>query len=192
MRTGNALRADDRRSWYRKLDLIHGGRTFLRRRGLDLRIGGILIHRIDAPDPGLDLHDHPWTFWTLIVRGGYTEEVAEAHPERDTYGYCPNCGCATCSHRLTGCRWCPCNTVSLKHEPQIRVWRRWSLHRMPLEVAHRITACEPRTVTLVVRGPKVRRWGFYLPTGWIDWEDYDYAARRPVSVDSNKPEERMP
>jgi len=60
---------------------------------------------------------------------------------------------------------------------------------MPLNIAHRITAAEPGTTTLVLRLRKVRRWGFYLPHGWVDWQAYDYDARRPVSVDSNKPEE---
>jgi len=37
---------------------------------------GIFLHRMDAPDPGIDLHDHPWWFGSLILWGGYTEERA--------------------------------------------------------------------------------------------------------------------
>lgn len=155
------------RSWWglwRRLDLIGpDGEPFLRRRGLDgqrLRLGGVLLHRIDAPDPGLDLHDHPWAFLSVVLRGGYIEEWAET--------------------RHACQRWAT---------PQVRRWRRWSIHRMPLTVAHRITAVEPGTVTLVVRGRHRRRWGFYLPGGWIDWEEYPYDERRPVAVDSNRPEE---
>lgn len=76
-----------------------------------------------------------------------------------------------------------------------RKWRRWSVHRMPLDVAHRIVRVEPGTVTLVLRGRKVRRWGFFLPPdqgGWVDWEDYDYATRRPVAARSNRPGESHP
>lgn len=62
---------------------------------------------------------------------------------------------------------------------------------MPLTVAHTIVDVDPGTVTLVIRGPKVRRWGFYPPGGWVDWERYDYAARRPCAVDSNVPGETM-
>lgn len=65
------------RGWWRKLDLIHGNTTFLRRRGLDLRFVGILVHRLDAADPGMDLHDHPWAFISIVLRGGYTEEWAQ-------------------------------------------------------------------------------------------------------------------
>ena len=62
----------------RRLDLRGpDGSTFLRRRGIEHeRLGGLLLHFLDGPDPGLDLHDHPWPFATLILRGGYTEEVA--------------------------------------------------------------------------------------------------------------------
>lgn len=37
---------------------------------------GMFLHRMDAADPGLDLHDHPWWFGSLILWGGYTEERA--------------------------------------------------------------------------------------------------------------------
>lgn len=47
---------------------------------------------------------------------------------------------------------------------------------------HRITDVRPGTVTILLRGRKTRRWGFYQPgAGWVDYEAYDYAARRPVS-----------
>ena len=145
---------------WRHLDLIHAGRTFLRRRGVEhSRLGGILLHRIDGPDPGLDLHDHPWPFLSIVLRGGYTEEALYEPGD---------------SHRGTR-----------------RTWRRWSAHRMPLNVAHSIVDVQPGTVTLVLRGRKVRRWGFYLPTGWVDWAEYDYDARRPNTVISSDVDERM-
>lgn len=33
---------------------------------------GIYVHWIRTPDP-FDPHDHPWVFWSWIVRGGYLE-----------------------------------------------------------------------------------------------------------------------
>jgi len=38
---------------------------------------GIMIHRHNDPDPGRALHDHPWWFISLILRGGYEEEHAD-------------------------------------------------------------------------------------------------------------------
>ena len=52
------------------------GRIYLDRWGFDFSRGGIFIHRMAAPDPGADVHDHPYNFFTMILRGGYTQKVA--------------------------------------------------------------------------------------------------------------------
>lgn len=87
---------DVRHGPWRHLTLIHRSRPFLVRRGLDLgwkrradeqareekgkrvSLAGIYLHEIVGPDPGLDMHDHPWAFVALILRGGYSEQHAEA------------------------------------------------------------------------------------------------------------------
>lgn len=119
------------------------------------------------PDDELDLHTHPWSFITIILRGGYVEEAAHtsnlALAAERGYGV----------HRT------------------IRAWRRWTVHRMPLTVAHRIIHADTGTLTLVLRWRKVRTWGFWMPDGWVSWEDYDYATRRPCTVASSHPEENM-
>ncbi len=33
------------------------------------------VHWIYLPDSDRDMHDHPWNFWSFVVRGGYTEVV---------------------------------------------------------------------------------------------------------------------
>lgn len=38
---------------------------------------GIYLHRIDRPDLDRDCHDHPWSFVTIVLRGGYKEERRE-------------------------------------------------------------------------------------------------------------------
>lgn len=35
--------------------------------------GGLYLHRMEGPDPRATLHDHPWSFLSLILRGGYVE-----------------------------------------------------------------------------------------------------------------------
>lgn len=169
-RNDEAQRPDGRRFFglWRHLDLIHDGATFLRRRGFDLRrFGGVVVHHIDGPDPGMDLHDHPWSFVTIILRGGYIEEAAHTMVLK----------------------------LAAEHgygvDVTVRRWRRWSIHRMPLTVAHRIIHADQDTLTLMLRWRKVRTWGFYTPAGWVSWEDYDYATRRPCTVDSSHPEENM-
>ena len=35
----------------------------------------LMLHWILAPDPVRHLHDHPVSFWSLVVRGGYVERT---------------------------------------------------------------------------------------------------------------------
>lgn len=50
----------------------------------------LYLHRFDHPDSRPTLHDHPWTFLSIVLRGGYIErrlnpntlEVDEAHHVR--------------------------------------------------------------------------------------------------------------
>ena len=53
------------------------GRIYLDRYGIEWKpLGGIFLHKMSAPDPGFDLHDHPWPFVSIILKGGYTEKKA--------------------------------------------------------------------------------------------------------------------
>ncbi|MFI8479676.1 hypothetical protein ACIGCM_03805 [Pseudomonas sp. NPDC078700] len=40
----------------------------------------IRIHHIINPDPGRDLHSHPWPFRTFILKGGYVEYREDGAP----------------------------------------------------------------------------------------------------------------
>jgi hypothetical protein len=52
--------------------------VYLDRWGIETRFGGVYLHKFTAPDPGLDMHDHPFVFWSFILKGGYTERVCES------------------------------------------------------------------------------------------------------------------
>ena len=39
----------------------------------------VMLHRFNGADPGRDLHDHPWDFVTIMLRGHYWESVPAAH-----------------------------------------------------------------------------------------------------------------
>lgn len=153
-------------------------RVFLHRDGVDHPRAGIYLHRIHGPDPGLDLHDHPWPFVSIILRGGYDEEVEPAR---------------TASSRADRAEateaWAPTlyRTGSAPRGDRRR-WRAGSVHRMPLDLAHRIVSVRPGTVTLVLRGRRRRVWGFYQPDGWVAEDVYDYRARRPLV--SSDPEDQ--
>jgi hypothetical protein len=156
-----------RRGVLRRLTLSHGGRTFLDRWGIVTRWGGFYLHHIAGPDPGMDVHDHPWAFVSLVLRGGYDEEYIGTH-EAVAAAWCAERWPETCTPGVARCH-------------------RWlSVHRVPLNVAHRIIAVQPGTWTLVLRGPDRRVWGFYPPSGRIEWDRYEYATRRPLVVENTR------
>ncbi len=41
---------------------------------------GCALHRFVRPEPHADPHDHPWSFETTILAGGYVEEVFTFQP----------------------------------------------------------------------------------------------------------------
>jgi hypothetical protein len=87
-RPNDAWETSRKKGIYRRLTLRRSdGRVYLNRWGLGHdRVGGILLHRMDAPDPGIDLHDHPWFFVSLILWGGYTEARANVRlPEEQEW-----------------------------------------------------------------------------------------------------------
>lgn len=43
----------------------------------------IFFHRIFRPDKQREVHDHPWTFFSLILRGRYEEDVPTDFPDEN-------------------------------------------------------------------------------------------------------------
>jgi hypothetical protein len=134
------------------------GKVYLDRWGFETPIGGLYLHHMTAPDPGVDLHDHPWVFWSLILKGGYEEERCESR-SAPTY--------ARYAEKFNTCR-----------RGVVHVHHRWSIHRVQMTECHRITCLiGAECWTLVVRGPRRRSWGFYLPGGYMDEHEYDRTVR---------------
>lgn len=130
----------------RRLRLRRGdGQVYLDRWGWRCPLFGVYLHRMTAPDPGIDLHDHPWSFVSVVLRGGYIEEVANVR-EAATLATYAEAWPATCRRGVE------------------RAWRAGTVHRIRLDEAHRIIKLlRPTTWTLVLTGPNVRGWGFYEP-----------------------------
>ncbi len=62
--------------WHHQFDLVRAsdGERYLSRWWLvKIPWGGIALHRMGAPDPRATLHDHPFAFVSLVLRGGYVE-----------------------------------------------------------------------------------------------------------------------
>ena len=102
----------------------------------------IFLHKFLKSDPD-DVHDHPWPYATLILKGGYWEWI----PHFDTVG------------RKTG------EYQVWRGPGHFRVSKANSFHRIELDPD--ITAW-----TLFMPGPKQRDWGFLVKNQWIQWEQY--------------------
>ena len=72
-------------------DYDHPERSYLTRwRLVQTPWFGFYLHKMDGPDPRETLHDHPWAFLSVVLRGGYVERrlnpldmsVAEHHRVR--------------------------------------------------------------------------------------------------------------
>lgn len=75
---GQALEEPGEKSWdILKPKIIGDGKTaYLERVTIILTPWfSILFHRINRPDNQRELHDHPWSFFSIVLRGWYGENV---------------------------------------------------------------------------------------------------------------------
>lgn len=60
----------------RQFDLVRtsDGTTYLTRWWIIATpMGGLVLHRMQAPDARITIHDHPFSFASFVLRGGYIE-----------------------------------------------------------------------------------------------------------------------
>ena len=102
----------------------------------------VFLHKFLKSDPD-DVHDHPWPYTTIILRGGYWEWI----PIFDSVG------------RKTG------EIQHWRGPGHFRICSATSYHRIELDP--NITAW-----TLFMPGPKQREWGFLVKNNWVQWQEY--------------------
>jgi len=102
----------------------------------------VFLHKFLKGDPD-DVHDHPWPYATLILKGGYYEWL----PQFDSKG---NKIAEMCVWRGPGSfRICSANSYHrIELDPNVTAW------------------------TLFMPGPKKRDWGFLVNNKWIQHEQY--------------------
>ena len=109
---------------------------------------GVYLHRIHREDWDRALHSHPWSFSSVVLRGGYREQLRERG----------------CTPLIPGAGYAPVATH----------WRRPLRPRIfPRDAVHRIDEVLPNTWTLVLVGRRRDDWGFYVPgRGLVPWATY--------------------
>ena len=102
----------------------------------------VFIHKFHKSDPD-DVHDHPWPYATLILKGGYYEWTPVFDGEGKKIA-------ETCSWRGPGhFRFCSANSYHrIELDPNITAW------------------------TMFMPGPQKREWGFLVKNKWIHNDNY--------------------
>lgn len=129
-------------------DIYIGERLYMRRwRFLNVKYFGIRLHNICLPDLDREMHDHPFSFVSIILSGGYTEHVPISQLLK--------------------------RRSIQRGDVKTIEYRRWSINVRRAEDIHRLDPVLPNTWTLVFRGRIRRPWGFLTPDrGWIHWKKF--------------------
>lgn len=122
--------------------------TLLWTKWLKIRIHHILLSDTEC------LHDHPWNFISIILKGGYTEEM----PYKATF-HAPNGIMEPVKYK----KWYgPGSIVVRKAEDQHRLILNWDIEK-----------CEPTACwTLVFMFKRRREWGFWKRGKFVPHADY--------------------
>jgi hypothetical protein len=102
----------------------------------------VFLHKFLKSDPD-DVHDHPWPYATLILKGGYWEWIPQFNSAGEKIG----------------------EVAAWRGPGHFRISPANSYHRIELDPA--VTAW-----TLFMPGVKQRDWGFLVRNQWIQWEEY--------------------
>jgi len=114
----------------------------------------VYLHRIHAPDPGREGHNHPWRAICIVLRGWYIHArqawYESADPDPDFSFWKP---------------------PFAEHVRWINVLRR--------DEYHRITRVSPNLWTLCITGPRFhdRDWTFLVDGKPMSWREYIEKAR---------------
>jgi hypothetical protein len=102
----------------------------------------IFVHKFFKSDPD-DVHDHPWPYATLILKGGYYEWIPQFDKQGNKF-----------------------SEIAVWRGPgSFRVCGANSYHRIELDPS---VECW----TLFMPGPQKREWGFLVNNKWVHNEEY--------------------
>jgi hypothetical protein len=102
----------------------------------------VFLHKFLKSDPD-DVHDHPWPYATLILKGGYYEWIPQFNNQGEKIG-------EIAKWRAPGhFRFCSATSYHrIELDPNVTCW------------------------TLFMPGPQKREWGFLVKNKWIPNGDY--------------------
>ena len=102
----------------------------------------VFLHHFLRSDPD-DVHDHPWSYFTLILKGGYWEWIPQFNNQGRKIG----------------------EIAAWRGPGHFRFSKANSFHRIELDP-------QVDCWTLFCPGPQTRDWGFIFKGQWVQWEQY--------------------
>lgn len=113
----------------------------------------VYLHLFLRSDDDRALHDHPWLFnCSLLLSGQYIEHTPTGVFLRRAGDW--------------KFRW-----WKAPHRVELLEWAPGGIHFAMLADGHRRMRLKP-CATIFITGPRVRRWGFYCPQGWVHWKEF--------------------
>ncbi len=120
------------------------------------RFFNIYLNEMHRSDDERAMHDHPWPWASLILRGSYVEYIEPNWPE---------------VKGRSGLEF-----IRIWEAGSFRVRRATMPHRLGLRRAQGQPDQWEWPLTLFLTGPKIREWGFWCPQGWRHWRDFTDAT----------------
>ncbi len=121
--------------------------------GKDSKYFSIKVHKIVKSDEEC-LHDHPWPFMSIILKGGYKETTKwtpEVYNWRGDY-FCHKNGCYTVH----------------------KYFKAGDVLKRPAHWFHQLELIDNKPCwTLVLTFKKIKSWGFLTKNGFINWRNYN-------------------
>lgn len=120
----------------------------------------LYIHRFMKSDLEV-LHDHPWNFFTYIVDGQYTERTVQS----DVYN----------KFHVWPVKFKESTNFRTKGSLAFR--KATDIHRVEIARNYKEEEIENAPLTMCFIGPRVREWGFWVPTNegkhrWVLWTEF--------------------
>lgn len=154
-------------TWEPHLTLYQDGEKYLERRYVLPRNSkfNIYLHKFLKSDEDEALHDHPWNWCSIILKGSYIEwtnptggpgfidDVAKLRKQGSVAFRMPEV-----AHRV-------------ELSPDYSKW----------DFDHDWFKLKP-VWTLFLTGPKKRVWGFHCPKGWVEWTKFTTGPMGSVRV----------
>lgn len=132
----------------------------------------IYLHKFHRSD-SIELHDHPWSFISIVLWRGYTEETFCKPPRKFTLKKRLYFGKLEIDKAAYGPLYYQ-NVPELKHFPtkKKRIYPGQIIYR-PATHAHRVELINGKPAyTLLINFGYVRQWGFFTKSYWQHFVSY--------------------